>query len=93
MIITHLPLFYVETAHLHISPRCDNQWNGINSANMEIHVIQFLLTKHPPLEMCTFSITKNPTVSESLCYSFKCSSVLFWYIYIYIYIIAEQTYN
>lgn len=47
MIITHLPLFYAEAAHLHILPRCDNQWNGIISANMEIHVIQFLLTKHP----------------------------------------------
>lgn len=47
MIITHLPLFYAEAVHLHILPRCDNQWNRIISANMEIHVIQFLLTKHP----------------------------------------------
>lgn len=85
MIITHLPLFYAETAHLHILPRCDNQWNGIISTNMEIHVIQFLLTKHP-LWKCNFfhHKKKQNTVSESLCYSFKCFCFFLFYLYIYI---------
>lgn len=34
-----IAMHYAEAAHLHILPRCGNQWNGIIAANKEMCVI------------------------------------------------------